>query len=68
MIQIGFLPTEAQPGLAGEAVPALKVVNLEDTPTGPGNMFSQCPKCGQASLIHAEGCDICTACTYSKCG
>ncbi len=68
MIQIGFLPTEAEPGLAGEAVPALKVVNLEDTPAGAGNMFSQCPKCGQASLIHAEGCDICTACTYSKCG
>ncbi|MDE0538681.1 MAG: ribonucleoside-diphosphate reductase, adenosylcobalamin-dependent, partial [Rhodospirillales bacterium] len=68
MIQIGFLPTEAEPGLAGEAVPALKVVNLEDAPDGAGNRFSQCPKCGQASLIHAEGCDICTACTYSKCG
>ena len=68
MIQIGFLPTEAEPGLAGEAVPALKVVNLEDAPEGAGNRFSQCPKCGQASLIHAEGCDICTACTYSKCG
>jgi len=68
MIQIGFLPTEAEPGLAGEAVPALKVVNLEENPAGEGNRFSQCPKCGQASLIHAEGCDICTACTYSKCG
>ena len=68
MIQIGFLPTEAEPGLAGEAVPALKVVNLEDAPEGAGNRFSQCPKCGQASLIHAEGCDICTVCTYSKCG
>ena len=28
----------------------------------------QCPKCGQASLIHQEGCDICTSCAYSKCG
>ncbi len=68
MIQIGFLPTEAEAGLAGEAQPALKVVNLEDAPAGDGNKFSQCPKCGQASLIHAEGCDICTVCTYSKCG
>ncbi len=68
MIQIGFLPTEAEPGLAGEAVPALKVVNLDDMPAGAGSRFSQCPKCGQASLIHAEGCDICTACAYSKCG
>ena len=28
----------------------------------------QCPKCGAASLIRQEGCDVCTACTYSKCG
>ena len=68
MVQIGFLPTEAEPDLAGEAARALKVVNLEDNPADAGNIFSQCPKCGQASLIHAEGCDICTACTYSKCG
>ncbi len=27
----------------------------------------QCPKCGEAALIQQEGCDLCTACTYSKC-
>ncbi len=27
----------------------------------------QCPKCGAASLIHQEGCDLCTSCGYSKC-
>ncbi len=27
-----------------------------------------CPKCGQRALIRQEGCDICTGCTYSKCG
>ncbi len=26
-----------------------------------------CPKCNQPALIHQEGCDICTSCTYSKC-
>ena len=30
--------------------------------------FRQCPKCAQASLIHQEGCDMCTSCSYSKCG
>ena len=40
------------------------VVNL------PGGLppLAQCPKCGQASLIRAEGCDQCTSCDYSKCG
>lgn len=28
----------------------------------------QCPKCGAATLIKQEGCDVCTSCTYSKCG
>ena len=30
--------------------------------------FQQCPKCGEASIIHQEGCDLCTSCSYSKCG
>ncbi len=37
---------------------------------GPGAgalPFRQCPKCGQASLIHEEGCDNCRSCGYSKC-
>ena len=28
----------------------------------------QCPKCGGLSLVHQEGCDLCTACEYSRCG
>ncbi|MEM7172608.1 MAG: adenosylcobalamin-dependent ribonucleoside-diphosphate reductase [Pseudomonadota bacterium] len=27
-----------------------------------------CPRCGTVGLIHQEGCDLCTACGYSKCG
>ena len=34
----------------------------------PNPGFRQCPKCGQASLIRQEGCDVCTSCGYSKCG
>jgi ribonucleoside-diphosphate reductase alpha chain len=70
MITIGFLPA---PGTLAGSEPAekLKVVGLDagtddgaETHRAP---FRQCPKCGQASLIHQEGCDICTSCTYSKC-
>ena len=32
-----------------------------------GAPMRQCPKCGQAGLIRQEGCDVCTACTYSRC-
>ncbi|MCY3828666.1 MAG: adenosylcobalamin-dependent ribonucleoside-diphosphate reductase [Rhodospirillaceae bacterium] len=40
---------------------------------GPGSgsagpAMRGCPKCGQRTLIRQEGCDICTGCTYSKCG
>ncbi len=33
-----------------------------------GLAMRPCPKCGQRALIRQEGCDICTGCTYSKCG
>ncbi|HWY60427.1 MAG TPA: adenosylcobalamin-dependent ribonucleoside-diphosphate reductase [Rhizomicrobium sp.] len=27
-----------------------------------------CPRCGEASFVHIEGCDSCLSCGYSKCG
>ena len=71
MIAIGFL---AAPGTPAGAEAAKKVTvaamgaNPGDGAATHGAPFRQCPKCGQASLIHQEGCDICTSCTYSKCG
>jgi ribonucleoside-diphosphate reductase alpha chain len=62
LIDIGFLPARRS------ATPELverKVVNL---PEGEGRRLAQCPKCGEAALIRAEGCDQCTSCDYSKCG
>ncbi len=38
----------------------------DDKPTS--SLFGDCPKCEEPSLIHQEGCDICTSCDYSKCG
>ena len=62
MIDIGFLKVE-QPPEGGEQK---AVVNL-GAPEG-GTRFAQCPKCGGASLIRQEGCDLCTTCGHSKCG
>jgi len=79
LIDIGFLqsPGElADPGAAEAQIVALAGGGVEDI--GPdrdggnaaahGAPFRQCPKCGQPSLIHQEGCDTCTSCAYSKCG
>ncbi len=62
MIDIGFLQAKETP----EGAEQKAVVNLG----GPenGTRFAQCPKCGGASLIRQEGCDLCTSCGYSKCG
>jgi ribonucleoside-diphosphate reductase alpha chain len=30
--------------------------------------LGQCPKCGTASVLRQEGCDLCTSCGFSKCG
>ena len=64
MIDTGFLkpPDEGE----GEAEKSVRVAGL------PGGELShgavrQCPKCGAASLIHQEGCDLCTSCGHSKC-
>ena len=62
MIEIGFLQPE---GITGNSEQKA-VVNLGN-PAGD-TRFAQCPKCGSASLIRQEGCDLCTACGYSKCG
>jgi ribonucleoside-diphosphate reductase alpha chain len=61
MIDIGFLPAhrDIPPELAER-----QVVNLP----AADRRFTQCPKCGEASLIRIEGCDQCTSCGYSKCG
>ena len=64
MIDIGFLPSrkERREGRMDTEREARKqVVGLLET------RLRQCPKCGQASLIRQEDCDICTSCAYSKC-
>ncbi|MBM10319.1 MAG: ribonucleoside-diphosphate reductase, adenosylcobalamin-dependent [Magnetovibrio sp.] len=78
LINIGFLNSPGE--LAETGVQSVEVAvfssgepnagSFPDRNTGASNIrvFQQCPKCAQASLIHQEGCDTCTNCTYSKCG
>ena len=63
MIAIGFLPEKAKAGKENAA-------RLAQTGTGPagGRPLRPCPKCGSASLLRQEGCDLCTSCGHSKCG
>jgi ribonucleoside-diphosphate reductase alpha chain len=58
MIAIGFMPN---PKEAREEFLERKVVGM------PAVTMRQCPKCGQASLIRQEDCDVCTSCGHSKC-
>ena len=67
MITIGALPNsphEARTTVLAER----QVANLPDHSGGSATRLRQCPKCGEAALIRAEGCDQCTSCDYSKCG
>ena len=51
MVAIGFLRPD---------VPAAAVDGAKRLP-------ALCPRCSQPSLLHQEGCDLCTSCGYSKC-
>jgi ribonucleoside-diphosphate reductase alpha chain len=66
MIAIGFLPDPAAERRAIAAEAARKVVNLPESGAG-GQRLPRCPRCQSPSLIRQEGCDLCTACGYSKC-
>jgi ribonucleoside-diphosphate reductase alpha chain len=61
MIKIGFLKRREGMAADGPASTQREVVNLGNTP-------GQCPSCGSVALVHQEGCAVCTACGYSKCG
>jgi ribonucleoside-diphosphate reductase alpha chain len=71
MIDTGFLADpgrmDAERGRNRQALGRVQAASGGDGPARAGAPFRQCPKCGQASLVHEEGCDNCRSCTYSKC-
>ncbi len=63
MIAIGFLPSDEDRDQAERR----RAVAGEPAQLSSHRAVRQCPKCGGASLIHQEGCDLCLACGYSRC-
>ncbi|WP_028795670.1 adenosylcobalamin-dependent ribonucleoside-diphosphate reductase [Thalassobaculum salexigens] len=59
MLAIGFLKAPDSENAAPQVVK--QVINIGGAP-------AQCPSCGSVALVKQEGCDLCTACGYSKCG
>ena len=59
MLAIGFLKAPDSESAAPQVVK--QVINIGGAP-------AQCPSCGSVALVKQEGCDLCTACGYSKCG
>ncbi len=57
MIETGFL---SGPAKIGEEARRAAVGEGGPVP-------AQCPRCGSASLIKQEGCDLCTSCGHSRC-
>ncbi len=57
LLLIGFTPAQAP------------VSNREPTDEAapPLGLLRNCPRCSQFGVIQQEGCDVCTACGFSKC-
>ena len=60
MIEIGFLMDK---GAVSENFKGGKnILNFDN------QREKSCSRCGSVGILHQEGCDVCTACGYSKCG
>ena len=60
MVEIGFL-VRSKTGKKMPTKAEKQVVGM------PSQRLPQCPKCGEASIIYQEGCDLCISCDYSRC-
>tara|TARA_B100001029_G_scaffold2_1_gene5 strand:- start:1734 stop:2507 length:774 start_codon:yes stop_codon:yes gene_type:complete len=60
MIEIGFLSDKNSVGENFEG--GENILNFEN------QKEKSCSRCGSIGILHQEGCDVCTACGYSKCG
>ena len=74
LIAIGFMPAPQKPQphesepAAREASTGAEVETADREDGARSPRLSFCPRCGQAALMRAEGCDTCLECGYSRCG
>lgn len=58
-----YIRNRGNHGNPAEEIPAQEApTNSEHTQHG-----DKCPKCGEYTLHHVEGCDTCMSCGYSHC-
>ena len=62
MIDIGFIKARETSDADGAERLQLALAAGDAAP------LRQCPRCGEAAIVHQEGCARCLACDYSKCG
>jgi ribonucleoside-diphosphate reductase alpha chain len=71
MIRIGFLVGKEPPDLAPEPIAAAA---LPEEPRSPAERarrvagLRHCPRCSSADYVKQEGCWVCRACGFSRCG
>ena len=60
MIEIGFLLDKG--AVSDNFKGGKNILNFDN------QREKSCSRCGSVGILHQEGCDVCTACGYSKCG
>jgi ribonucleoside-diphosphate reductase alpha chain len=65
LIDIGFIQGKED---IAKQVRELEAQKAQKVVGGEPLMLAQCPKCGEASMVRQEGCDLCVSCGHSKCG
>jgi len=68
MTDIGFM-ADTGAALAGPHIDELQiaVTPLHVVSKGNADKVTQCPSCGEFSMVHGTGCPTCRSCGFSKC-
>jgi ribonucleoside-diphosphate reductase alpha chain len=76
MRRIGFLQGSAGAAASLAAIAADEEQSVAASAAGPGRSFGEvgergvrfCPRCASLDLVREEGCWVCRACGFSRCG